>query len=252
MATGAQGYAVDRALPCAAMRRPHAVIIGSGFGGLAAAVRLGARGYRVTRAGAARRSRAAAPTCTARTASRSTPAPPSSPRRSCSRSCGQLAGGAWPTTSTCAPSTPFYRIRFDDGTSFDYSGDPAAMRAEVARLVARRRRGLRALHARQRGIFQVGLRAARRTCRSTRGRHGANPPGDAAAARATAPSTALVARHVRDPRLRQVLSFHPLLVGGNPFTVTSIYCLIAFLERSGACTSRWAARHRLVQRTGRD
>ena len=29
-------------------RRPHAIVIGSGFGGLAAAIRLGARGYRVT------------------------------------------------------------------------------------------------------------------------------------------------------------------------------------------------------------
>ena len=41
----------------------------------------------------------------------------------------------------------------------------------------------------------------------------------------------LVAKHVRDPRLRMVLSFHPLLVGGNPFSTTSVYCLIAFLER---------------------
>ena len=41
----------------------------------------------------------------------------------------------------------------------------------------------------------------------------------------------LVRRHVRDPRLRVVLSFHPLLVGGNPFATTSIYSLIAFLER---------------------
>ena len=37
--------------------------------------------------------------------------------------------------------------------------------------------------------------------------------------------------HVRDPRLRFALSFHPLFVGGNPFSVTSIYGLIAFLER---------------------
>ena len=41
----------------------------------------------------------------------------------------------------------------------------------------------------------------------------------------------LVRRHVRDERLRVVLSFHPLLVGGNPFATTSIYSLIAFLER---------------------
>jgi phytoene desaturase len=42
----------------------------------------------------------------------------------------------------------------------------------------------------------------------------------------------LVAKYVKDDRLRQVLSFHPLLVGGNPFSTTSIYSLIAFLERN--------------------
>src|SRR6185503_4049682 len=42
----------------------------------------------------------------------------------------------------------------------------------------------------------------------------------------------LVAKHVEDERLRQVMSFHPLLVGGNPFSTTSIYALIAFLERN--------------------
>ena len=41
----------------------------------------------------------------------------------------------------------------------------------------------------------------------------------------------LVAQHVRDPRIRFVLSFHSLFVGGNPFSVTSIYGLISFLER---------------------
>ncbi len=41
----------------------------------------------------------------------------------------------------------------------------------------------------------------------------------------------LVAKYIRDERLRTVLSFHPLLVGGNPFAASSIYSLIAFLER---------------------
>ena len=41
----------------------------------------------------------------------------------------------------------------------------------------------------------------------------------------------LVSKYIQDPRLRMVLSFHPLLIGGNPFTVTSIYALISFLER---------------------
>jgi phytoene desaturase len=41
----------------------------------------------------------------------------------------------------------------------------------------------------------------------------------------------LVSKFVEDDALRQVLSFHPLLVGGNPYSTTSIYTLIAFLER---------------------
>jgi phytoene desaturase len=40
-----------------------------------------------------------------------------------------------------------------------------------------------------------------------------------------------VARYVRDERLRQALSFHSLLIGGNPFETSSIYTLIHFLER---------------------
>jgi phytoene desaturase len=41
----------------------------------------------------------------------------------------------------------------------------------------------------------------------------------------------MVSKYIQDPRLRVVLSFHPMLIGGNPFTTTSIYTLIAFLER---------------------
>src|SRR5690606_17686830 len=42
-----------------------------------------------------------------------------------------------------------------------------------------------------------------------------------------------VARFVEDDRLRQALSFHSLLVGGNPFETSSIYALIHALERQG-------------------
>src|SRR5678816_2330778 len=41
----------------------------------------------------------------------------------------------------------------------------------------------------------------------------------------------IVAKYIRDPHLRQLFSFHSLLVGGNPFTTTSIYTLIHCLER---------------------
>jgi phytoene desaturase len=41
----------------------------------------------------------------------------------------------------------------------------------------------------------------------------------------------IVARHIRDPQLRQAFSYHTLLVGGNPFTASAIYSLIHALER---------------------
>ncbi len=41
----------------------------------------------------------------------------------------------------------------------------------------------------------------------------------------------IVKRHLKHPLLRQAFSIHPLLVGGNPFTTTSIYALIHYLER---------------------
>ena len=57
----------------------------------------------------------------------------------------------------------------------------------------------------------------------------------------------LVSSYVRDPRLRIVFSFHPLLIGGNPFTTTSIYCLIAFLERKWGVHFAMGGTGRLVQ-----
>jgi phytoene desaturase len=41
----------------------------------------------------------------------------------------------------------------------------------------------------------------------------------------------MVARYMADERLRTVFSFHPLLIGGNPFSASAVYCLIAWLER---------------------
>ena len=41
----------------------------------------------------------------------------------------------------------------------------------------------------------------------------------------------MVAGHIKNQKLRIVMSFHPLLIGGNPFSVTCIYSLINTLER---------------------
>lgn len=112
--------------------RPHAIIIGSGFGGLAAAVRLGARGYRVTilekldcAGGRASVFRQDGFTFDAGPTIVTAPFLFEELWRLCGR---ELADDV-----ELKPLTPFYRIRFDDGGIFNCCGDPKTMRDEVAR-----------------------------------------------------------------------------------------------------------------------
>ena len=128
------------------------------------------------------------------------------------------------------PIDPFYRIQFSDGGWFHYNGDPEGMRAEVARIAPDDVAGYDAFVQASERIYNVGFEAL------------AHKPFDSPWAMAKiVPQMlrlksyhtvwGLARRYVRDERLRQVLSFHPLLVGGNPFDTTSIYSLILFLER---------------------
>src|SRR5262245_49894291 len=121
------------ARPFRAGARPHAVVIGSGFGGLAAAVRLGARGYRVTvlerldaPGGRAYVFRQDGFTFDAGPTIVTAPFLLEDLWRLCGR---RLADDI-----ELRPLSPFYRICFHGGGHFDYSGDAAAMRAEVARI----------------------------------------------------------------------------------------------------------------------
>jgi phytoene desaturase len=223
-------------------RKPHAVIIGSGFGGLAAAVRLGARGYRVTvlekldaPGGRAYVYRQDGFTFDAGPTIVTAPF--------LFEELWKLCGRKMSDDVTLVPVSPFYRIRFQDGSHFDYSGDPAAMRAEIARFSPEDVGGYDAYMKASEEIFKVGFEQL----------------GDVAFGKWTdmariAPEMirlssyrsvySLVSKFFRDTRLRVVFSFHPLLIGGNPFTASSIYCLIAFLER------RWGV-HFALGGTGR-
>lgn len=230
------------AKPSAADGRRHAVVIGSGFGGLAAAVRLGARGYRVTVL-----ERLDAPGGRAYVYRQDGFTFDAGPTIITApfllEELWALCGRRLADDVELRPVSPFYRIRFDDGTSFDYSGDPAAMRAEVAKLAPADVDG-----------YERFMAASETTCRIGFEELGHLPFGSMLDMARVVPSLirlgghrsvhAMVSRHVRDPRLRTVLSFHPLLIGGNPFSATAIYSLIAFLER------RWGV-HFAMGGTGR-
>ncbi|MFO0611696.1 MAG: phytoene desaturase [Polyangiaceae bacterium] len=204
-------------------------MIGSGFGGLAAAVRLGARGYRVTvlekldapggRAYVHRQDGFvfdAGPTVI------------TAPQLL--EELWALAGRSFKDDIDLRPVTPFYRIRFDDGHLFDYTGDADAMRGEIERLALSDVAGYERFLAKSEQIFKVGFeRLAHVPFGSWTDMAKIVP--DMLRLESYRTVYSLVAKYVKDDRLRQVLSFHPLLVGGNPFSTTSIYTLIAFLER---------------------
>jgi phytoene desaturase len=128
------------------------------------------------------------------------------------------------------PVSPFYRIRFPNGETFDYSGDPEAMRREVARLSPCDVAGYDAYMRASEAIFKVGFEQLGHVpFLSWTDMARIVPAMVRLASYRTVYS--FVSRYFRDQRLRIVMSFHPLLIGGNPFTTTSIYCLIAHLER---------------------
>lgn len=210
-------------------RSPHAIVIGSGFGGLAAAVRLGARGYRVTvlekldaPGGRAYVYRQDGFTFDAGPTIVTAPFLLEELWRLCGR---RLADEV-----DLRPVSPFYRIRFHDGETFDYSGDPAAMRLEVARLAPSDLQGYERFMQASEAIFRVGFERLGHLPFSSWIDMARVLP-DLIRLRSYRTVYSLVAHYVKHPRLRTVLSFHPLLVGGNPFSATSVYSLIAFLER---------------------
>ncbi len=208
---------------------PHAIVIGSGFGGLAAAVRLGAKGYRVTVL-----EKLDAPGGRAYVHRRGGHVFDAGPTIITApfllEELWTLCGRRLSDDITLKPLDPFYRIRFDDGSWFDYSGDPEAMRQEVARFSPQDLDGYDAFFREAEKCYRLGFeRLATISFQSFSDLIAVLPDFMRMGAWKTIYSR--VAGFIRDPKLRMVFSFHPLLIGGNPFSVTCAYTLINALER---------------------
>jgi phytoene desaturase len=125
---------------------------------------------------------------------------------------------------------PYYRVRFDNGEVFDYSGDAEAMKAEVAKFSPADVAGYQNFLKASEAIFKVGFEQLGHVPFSSWTDMARVLP-DMLKLEAYRTVYSLACKHVRDERLRVVMTFQSLLVGGNPFSTTSVYCLIAFLER---------------------
>jgi phytoene desaturase len=215
--------------------RPHALVIGSGFGGLAAAIRLGERGYRVTvlekldqPGGRAR--------VHEQDGFRFDAGPTIITAPFLLDELWELCGARFSDAVELCPMSPFYRIRFDDGSHFDYSGDPQKTRDEIARFSPGDVEGYDRYMIASAENYRVGFeQLVDRPF--TRLRDMVNVVPDMLRLRAWQPVHKLVSRYIKDPRIRMVLSFHPLLIGGNPYSASSVYSLISHLERDGGVYS---------------
>ena len=205
------------------------IVIGSGFGGLAASLRLKAKGYDVTLlekhsdlGGRARVFKK-----------------------------GNFIYDGGPTVITApylfeelfslfnkrmndyvkiVPLDLWYRFVFSNGQTFDYSGNEKSMEKEVKKFSDKDFEGYNNLVNFTEKIFNKGF-----TDLSDK------PFNNITFMLKRIPSLLslksyksvyqLVSNYISNEKLRRVFSMHPLLVGGNPFTTTSIYTLILFLEK---------------------
>ena len=225
--------------------QPHAIVIGSGFGGLAAAIRLGARGYQVTvlerldepggRAYVHRQDGFvfdAGPTIVT--------AP------FLFEELWSLCGRRFADDVDLRPMSPFYRIRFDDGEHFDYHGDLEKTLAEIRRFNPADAEGFQRYLKVSKEAFRVGFgELSDRPFSNWRDMARAVP--DILRLQGYRSVYSLVSRYVKDPRLRIVLSFHPLLIGGNPFAVSAVYALVSHLERHWGVFSAMGGTGRIVE-----
>lgn len=209
--------------------RPHAIVVGSGFGGLAAAVRLGARGYRVTvlekleqaggRASVFRQDGFAFDA-----------GPTIITLPFLFEELWELAGKRFADHIDLRPMNPFYRILFPDGSHFAASGDDAAMMGEVMRLSPSDRAGYERFMSESAGIYKFAFEECGQIPFNELGTMLQAVPGFVRY-RADRSVHAFVSKYIKDERLRIAFSFHPLFIGGNPFRVTSMYALVSHLER---------------------
>ena len=207
----------------------RAIVVGAGFGGMASAIRLRAKGYKVQLldrcSGLGGRAQVfhnggfrhdAGPTVI--TAS------------FLLEELFTLHGRCLSDYVRLVDLDPWYRFRFPDGTYFNYGGSVDDTLAEISRISPEDCKGYLALVAKSKEIFAIGFEEL-----------ADKPFNNLGTMLGLLPSLValggfrsvwqLVTKYIRHPWLQRAFSVSPLLVGGNPFDTTSIYSLIHYLER---------------------
>jgi phytoene desaturase len=127
------------------------------------------------------------------------------------------------------PLDPFYNIRFEDGSVFHYNGDRERLVRQIRAFNPADVEGYEKFRRAAEKIFKTGFELIDKPFTRVSDMMRVIP--DLVRLQSYKSVASFVNGYIKDERLRQVFSFHPLLVGGNPFQSTSIYALIHRLEQ---------------------
>ncbi|KPQ18344.1 MAG: phytoene desaturase CrtI [Rhodobacteraceae bacterium HLUCCO18] len=207
----------------------RAIVIGAGLGGLSAAMRLGAKGYRVTLLDRLDRAGGRGSSIT-QNGHRFDLGPTIVTVPQVFRQLWAECGRDFDTDVDLRPVDPYYEIRWRDGSTFRVRQDEDAMIEEVRRLFPRDEAGYRKFLKDSEERYQFGFEGLGRRPMNKLMDLIRELPGFIRL-RADRSVYGHAKARVRDPRLRMALSFHPLFIGGDPTHVTSMYILVSHLEK---------------------
>jgi len=221
-----------------------AIVIGSGFGGLALAIRLQSAGVQTTIV-EARDKPGGRAYYWERDGHLFDGGPTVITDPDCLKRLWLLSGSDMADDVELVPVTPFYALDWPDGTRFDYTNDDDALFASIAALNPADVEGYKRFLEYSAGVFEEGyVKLGTKAFESLGDMIKAAPA--LAKYQAWRSVYSIVSKFVANEHLRQALSFHTLLVGGNPMTCSSIYALIHKLERDGGVWFAKGGTNRLI------
>jgi phytoene desaturase len=209
----------------------RAVVIGAGFGGLALAIRLQSAGVQTTIVEARDKAGGRAYVWE-RDGFTFDAGPTVITAPDTLQELWALSGRNIADDVTLVPVSPFYRLNWPDGTNFDYSNDDVALRGEIGKLDPGDIEGYARFLRYSEGVYREGYEKLGHVAfLDFKSMLKAAPA--LAQYQAWRSVYSIVSSYVKNEKMRQALSFHTLLVGGNPMTTSAIYALIHKLERDG-------------------
>ncbi len=224
----------------------RAIVIGGGFGGLAMAIRLQARGFQVTLleknpslGGKAGRIQEKGYTFDMGPSLVTAP--------DIIRRLFDSAGMNMAERLPMLPLDPFYRIYFHDGTFLDYNGNSDSMKEQMARFNRKDAEAYDRFMEATRPIYEAVIESGMGGTPFTSIKRMFEFAPTAIKLKALFPATTFANRFFSDWRHRFAFSFHPLYIGGHPFRVPAIYMMIPYLERKQGVWYTPGGMHSMVQ-----